>query len=252
MRKLLSILVTAACVGIACLSSAQSESTGGFQKLTPDRLMKQRAIQHMKRPCLAVPKTMTASGIPTIAQLTQPKGKALPTMQSPLRVADTGTTFWGNIIYKSNWTSGDDIGVYQFTASNPVKAEPLTKNQLINASAGSALVGDVYYAVYAQFDQYYSGKVAVDLYAFDVNTWNQINTGNTSMNDWSMAATETATSNDGTVYGLFYNSTLTGFEWGVVDYAQKKRTTISTAKQAYVALGITNDNRLYGVAADDF
>lgn len=250
MRKLLSILVTAACVGIACLSSAQSESTGGFQKLTPDRLMKQRAIQHMKRPCLAVPKTMTASGIPTIAQLTQPKGKALPTMQSPLRVADTGTTFWGNIIYKSNWTSGDDIGVYQFTASNPVKAEPLTKNQLINASAGSALVGDVYYAVYAQFDQYYSGKVAVDLYAFDVNTWNQINTGNTSMNDWSMAATETATSNDGTVYGLFYNSTLTGFEWGVVDYAQKKRTTISTAKQAYVALGITNDNRLYGVAAD--
>ena len=50
MRKLLSILVTAACVGIACLSSAQSESTGGFQKLTPDRLMKQRAIQHMKRP----------------------------------------------------------------------------------------------------------------------------------------------------------------------------------------------------------
>ena len=76
----------------------------------------------MKRPCLAVPKTMTASGIPTIAQLTQPKGKALPTMQSPLRVADTGTTFWANIIYKSNWTSGDDIGVYQFTASNPVKA----------------------------------------------------------------------------------------------------------------------------------
>ena len=70
--------------------------------------------------------------------------------------------------------------------------------------------------------------------------------------DFSLAALETAQAKDGTVYGEFYNSTASNqqYELGTVDYRTRKRTAFGTTTRKYVAMGITSDNSLYGIASD--
>lgn len=68
--------------------------------------------------------------------------------------------------------------------------------------------------------------------------------------DNSLSAVETAQAADGTVYGEFYNKDLSGYEFGVIDYEAKSRTTFGTTTHYYVAMGISKGGTLYGIADD--
>ncbi len=93
------------------------------------------------------------------------------------------------------------------------------------------------------------GSGELTLYTYDLSTWEG---SGKSYNDFSLVALEIAQAKDGTVYGEFYNSTASNqqYELGTVDYRTRKRTAFGTTTRKNVAMGITSDNRLYGIASD--
>lgn len=99
------------------------------------------------------------------------------------------------------------------------------------------------------FQRYGVGSGELTLYTYDLSTWEGCGK---SYNDFSLVALEIAQAKDGTLYGEFYNSTASNqqYELGTVDYRTRKRTAFGTTTRKNVAMGITSDNRLYGIASD--
>lgn len=155
-----------------------------------------------------------------------------------------GRELWGNVVYSSLW---DDtkLGFYTFDATDPVSPSSLWINDNLAANGGGAVVDGVLHAV-----NWYSsdGYLFMDYYRFDAETGEALD--EQGISDVTLVATETAVAQDGTVYGQFYNSDATGYELGVIDYNTLTRTTIGTLSKWYVAMGITSDNTIYGVASD--
>ncbi len=156
-----------------------------------------------------------------------------------------GRELWANSLYSSKWNQGEaEYGIYSFGALNgSIDVNSKVLSPYMYANAGGCLVGDrldviTYNADYQQMIHY----------VFDANT-GEYQTGS-YLNDYSLWSTETAVSADGKVYGDFYSADATSFELGVVDYANDTRTTIGQLNRYYVAMGMTKDNKLYGIAVD--
>ncbi len=186
-----------------------------------------------------------------------------PTSESPLarrkapmlKAAADGRELWGCLRASESWT-GNQFGFYQFNAKeNPSFMPKMLFDtstgipSYIYANAGSRLYDGMLDFVYinTEYPDYY-------FYHYRINTeeepW-QIVVDKERLSDKSLWALETATDNaTGRVYGQFYNSSVTGLEFGEVDYNTMTRTTISQSEHAYVALGVTKDGVMYGVADD--
>lgn len=167
----------------------------------------------------------------------------------PLRTAKTvsGRELWGSVVDDATWgDNGKAYGFYKFNAVSNIAVEALGLNKYICPNGGGAIVGDKLYTVNYTA---YPGVIFASLYVFNTETWER--EGDiVDLNDYSLIACETATADDGTVYGEFFNSDASAMELGIVDYPNKTRTTIGTLGHQYVALGMTKDNVLYGVAED--
>ena len=116
-------------------------------------------------------------------------------------------------------------------------------------NSGAAIQDGIYYGVNADFTFYSWGFVFIDLYKYDMETWEYLGSQDIS-DDFSFVADETATDAAGTTYGAFWSADATVTELGIVDYSIPSRSTIGTLSHSYVALGITKDGQLYGVATD--
>ena len=129
-----------------------------------------------------------------------------------------------------------------------------TPQSYIFAKQGVQLKDSKIYGLYADmtYAEYGSDYVTPYCTVFNTSTWEQLSdeSGTVPNNDCKFVALETANAADGTVYGEFYKSDLSGMEWGKVDYSTKTRTTIGDATHKFVALGVTSKNVLYGVATD--
>ena len=187
----------------------------------------------------------------------------LPTDTSPFiqrkapmqKAATDGRELWGCLRSSESWTS-NKFGFYQFNAKeNPSFTPKMIFDtstgipSYIYANAGSRLYDGMLDFVYINTDypDYY-------FYHYRINTeeepW-QIVVDREKVKDKALWALETATDNaTGRVYGQFYNSSMTGLEFGEIDYNTMTRTTIGEAEHAYVALGVTKDGVMYGVADD--
>ena len=166
--------------------------------------------------------------------------------KAPSLAAATGRELWGNVAYQTGWSSEyTAYGMYTFNATSPISVNSIALNDDLQAVGGGALVDGVFHEV-----NYFSfwGMIFMTHYAFDTDTWEE--TVSESVDDYAMLAKETAVAHDGTVYGEFYSSNLDGLELGVADYNTMTRTTIGSLTKSYVALGITSDKRIYGVASD--
>lgn len=166
----------------------------------------------------------------------------------PMRTARTtnGRELWGSILNDNTWTEDSpQYGIYSFKAKSDIDVSPVGLNENITPNGGGAIVGNrmdfVYYISFW-------GMILPYHFAFDTDTWEQI--GESTSVDMSLIATETAVAADGTVYGVFYNSEGSALELGIVDYEKETRTTIGAVNNQYVSLGITSDNKLYGIAMD--
>lgn len=167
----------------------------------------------------------------------------------PLKAAKyvSGRELWGAIINDNTWSQENPLyGIYKFNAVSNIGVEAIGLNSQILPNGGGAIIGDKMYVV--NFFSFW-GMVFTSLYQFDTNTWEQIGESET-LEDMSLIATETATAENGTIYGSFYSADGQGLELGIVDYENKTRSTIGMLSHMYVALGITKENVLYGVAED--
>lgn len=179
----------------------------------------------------------------------KPRATASTARRAPLRLS-AGTTLWGNLAYDSDWSSSYyPYGYYSFHPTQPVSFTLLsssTQSQEV-ANHGVGYTDGHLYCIYA--DLSYAAYGWVDEYLNDINTdtWTMTTK---SLSDYSLIALETAQAADGTVYGEFYNADFTALEYGTIDYTTLTRTTFGTSSRKMVALGVTNDDRLYGVATD--
>lgn len=185
---------------------------------------------------------MLKAKMPTIDNST---GRATGLKHSAYKLAvNPKQSIWGNVI------TDNLLGMYSF---NPVQSVHFTelasfKKGIFNGGCG--LIDDELHGIY--FDDTYAvyGVLGVFHYAFNIDTW-ELTTQPVQVNNWSIIATETATDpKTGEIFGEFYSSDLKSLEWGVVNYKTMTRTTISKAKYNYLAIGITNDGRAFGVADD--
>lgn len=162
-------------------------------------------------------------------------------LRTPLRAAAGSTTIWGNLRSDYQW------GYYAFHPESPITFTSVGQQSQRIAKNGVQIADGKLYAV--DFARYGVGSGELTLYTYDLSTWE----GTSQMyDDFSLAALETAQAADGTVYGEFYNSVASKetYELGTVDYRTRKRTTFGYTTRRYVAIGITSDNVLYGVAED--
>lgn len=162
----------------------------------------------------------------------------------------SGASFWGTLVYLDSWDSDDGLqfGLYSTTASRSPKFSPLLPLGTFYTDYGSQYAdGHIYGATMTMDDQQ---KPVVTIYDINADTWQA---SGTQMPDSScdLLAIETAQATDGTVYGEFYTKDMKGVTFGTVDYATRTRKVIrSGLKKEYVAMGVTDDNRVYGICSD--
>lgn len=166
----------------------------------------------------------------------------------PFRAAvPTGRELWGSVAFDDTWEEDNELyGFYKFYAGNQMNVEALGLNRKLTPNGGGAIVGDRLY-----FVNYVSlwGSIYPYFYVINTDTWELEGEGQ-YLSNTALIATETATTENGTVYGVFLSADATKYELGIVDYENMTRSTIGTVENRYVALGITKDNVLYGVASD--
>ena len=191
-------------------------------------------------------------GMPTGVQNVKPVADVIRKHRKPsiLKDAAAGTTFLGSASYIY---TDDNYAYNSFCSFNthPFDFNKLIQNNEVIAKNGVCIKDGELYCMETEFNELEVGLIEVTqiLRSYDVNTWEE-NFTPIIIGGVSMTAVETAQAVDGTVYGEFYNEHMNGLQWGIVDYAGHTRSTISDAVNTYVALGITTEGQLYGVATD--
>ena len=223
-----------------------------IRKMTPAQRRAEQQKAEAKTPLLFKGKVFKREQASGVRLLQTGRRKVSPlalTPRVPLRAAASaasGRELWGSMVYDSNWDEYDcPYGMYKFNALSNITTDIVgaTDNY---ANGGGAVVGDrLYFVYYAS----YGYMVEAYLYTYDTETWEMVDDPQ-QLDDFSLIASETAVAADGTVYGAFYNNEGTELELGVADYANMTRSTIGRLSNTYLALGITKDNTLYGVATD--
>lgn len=168
-----------------------------------------------------------------------------------MRVAsEDGRKLWGNVLFDNRWASVSQdyyaYGWYEFMAKNPVKVKQLYVEDFFRATGSGAWIGNnLYFIMYQNF----WGVDMIYYYKYNTDTWEKL--AEKSIDNKSFIANETAIAPDGTtVYGDFLNSEGNGDELCIVDYEKMTRTKIGDLRHSYVAMGVTKQGVLYGVATD--
>ena len=155
-----------------------------------------------------------------------------------------GQTIWGNVI------TDNFLGMYSFYPAQTIDFTELTPYKKGIFNGGCGLIDDELHGIYLDDMFAVYGVLSIFHYAFNTDTW-ELTVQPVQTNDRSIIAIETATDpKTGEVFGEFYSADLKSLEWGVVNYKTMTRTTISKAEHSYLAIGITNDGRAFGVADD--
>ena len=174
--------------------------------------------------------------------------KTKQTPQVPiLRAKDAKPmTFWGNVLYDATWgAETPEYGIYTFGTEAPISVRKQFQDEFFRATGAGAWIEDnLYFVMYQNF----WGTDMIYFYHYDTNTWEK--KVEKRIEDYSLIACETAVAADGTVYGCFLDGNGSNNELGIADYENITRSTIGRLRHSYVAMGITSDNILYGIAED--
>lgn len=174
--------------------------------------------------------------------------KTKQTPQVPiLRAKDAKPmTLWGNVLYDATWgAETPEYGIYTFGTEAPISVKKQFQDEFFRATGAGAWIEDnLYFVMYQNF----WGTDMIYFYHYDTNTWEK--KVEKRIEDYSLIACETAVAADGTVYGCFLDGNGSNNELGIADYENITRSTIGRLRHSYVAMGITSDNILYGIAED--
>ncbi len=175
---------------------------------------------------------------------------------TPLKAAARAAsrTLWGYLSSFTEWpTASCTYGYMSFdaaTAGNFADLKTETADRYMMPNGGGALVDGVYNGVNYKLD---GTSLTITHYQYDTRSgWGSLIVPET-LSSASLIATETASSKyTGKVYGQFYTTDMMSFEYGVIDYDKLTRTTIGPAEVKMVAMGVSSDEKLYGVGADGY
>lgn len=177
---------------------------------------------------------------------------------APKRVATlpSGKELWGFVAYKSDWASdAPHYGLYRLTTGATPELNNMfeyAEDNVYIPNGGCRFADGKFGVMYVdtKFIQY--SMITVKYSEYDYLTGEQTFGPETQYK--TCAAAETAQDSEtGDVYGVFYNNDLTAYEYGKLNFSDLTfidRSTIGTATKSYVALGLSSDKYLYGVASD--
>ena len=143
----------------------------------------------------------------------------------------------------------DVIGLSQ----TPLFDKQMTLDYTAMANGGVGITDGKLSVVYVNKTNLLWGELTAKRYEYDANTWQQLAVAD--ITDPTVIALETAQhAATGKVYGMFYQADLNtrNFDWGVIDYATLTRTTLAMSTHRMVAVGVTQDEILYGIATDGY
>ncbi len=217
-----------------------------MQKMLPSQHVAKARAFDKKYPalCKMLYKTNRTTDASRLKRVGVTCGKSASVKKTPMLQAADGRELYGNVVYSGYW---DEMrpGLYSFKAEENVDPSSLWINEDCAANGGGALVDGVFHSVnWSSSDEY----LFITYCKFNAETGEEIDSR--ELDDVSLIAQELAVAYNGNVYGEFYNSDASAYELGVIDYSTMTRSTIGTLNNNYVALGITKDNTLYGVASD--
>lgn len=142
----------------------------------------------------------------------------------------------------------ENNSLLRYDLADPLVSDTLFTTNYPLGQNGFQLVGDTLYSSFIDFQQTPFGLAfAAVITRLNINTWKgflgQINSAD-------FATVSFAQANNGKLYGEFYNSGFTGYQIGRMDLSTLTREIFGPAEQAYVAMGITSNNRLYAIGID--
>lgn len=261
MRK--SLFVGSLLLASLCASPAQAQillkagrPASIAKKIDQEKWQKEFADFRLRYPWLTSmkmpqkPKEETFARAPKAhAPYKAPEVKKAPRLLAP---AALKTVLWGNQVYGRDWLL-DDFNYQSFSTTAPITTTRIgSTSGMFNAGCG--FVNGELYGIFLDTSWMSYGYIGITKMHYkgtDADEWEAADDNNTDLHDrYDLVAIETAQAADGTIYGEFYNAYATGAEYGVIDYVHDTRTTIGPATKQMVAMGITSDNRLYGVAKD--
>lgn len=194
----------------------------------------------------------------TKAQVEAQKNRPGANFLSPLKAAARAASrdLWGYVNNANAWpTASGSYGYMAFnaaTASDFRDLRPETdpdNKRSMSPNGGSSFYNGKYNFIH--FQQNSSKQLVVTYYQLNTNkNWGSVYAPET-VDDASLIAISTATSQlTGKVYGQFYTSDLSSFEFGIIDYDKMERTSIAASQHKFVAMGVSSEERVYAVATD--
>lgn len=249
-----SVLLIPFGIAVAQSSSSFGVQNPRVQKLTRAEREKNLKAISSKYPLLMKQKELRPrfSAFPVFSRSTV---GIVPLGKNGYAAPKANVTIWANMAYKHGWNnqSYGPFGYYSFHPASPMEYTLLYETPDIQTAArhGVQYKKGHIYGIFLNLSTATSYTSAPE-YLYDTDTKTGKTTTETlnASSYLNLVATETAQAVDGTVYGEFYNSDGSGYEWGTVDYSTKSHTVIGKATNIYVALGITKAGQLYGVASD--
>lgn len=220
-----------------------------MKKTTPNEMLKEQARTRLEHPLIFKKKRFVPrqSQFVETGHLYKAPKEAVLESTSPLMKAAANTRLLADVIYNVAWTSKNSKpGIYSFSPADIDGIDSVMIGDF-GLNAGAAIYDGVIYGVNADFTYASLGYIYETVYIIDTKTGD---VSATDVSDRTIIALETAQAPDGTVYGQFFDSEMETLEWGIMDYKKWRRSTIGASEHVYLALGVTSDNRLFGVASD--
>lgn len=176
---------------------------------------------------------------------------------SPLKAAARAASrdLWGYMYYAKAWpTASHQYGFMAFDAATASNFRDLRTEEERNMlpNGGSSYRDGKYDLInYKRVEG--SNSLILTHYQFNTErSWASVFAPE-SVNEMALLATETATSQlSGKVYGQFYTTDMSSFEFGTIDYDKMERTSIAASQHKFVAMGVSSEERVYGVATDGY
>lgn len=161
-----------------------------------------------------------------------------------------GPRLWGCLYNSNTWNEdGSDAGLYRINLQPSISSEKIFTNDECYANGG-ARIHDGRYGVFScDYSGAGYGVVYTDYLEFNYTSGNRVYSRRQLST--SLASIETAQYVEtGDVYGVYYNSDMSALEFGKMNFDEFTRSTIGEATHFYLALGISSEKDLYGVATD--
>ncbi len=253
MKKTLVSLFSGVLVAASAMAWQPANATANGGHEPPPQIRKARGFgmngnfsnRQETNPLMSLIKTRGGTKTPFREELRTQVQSSRPVKQGvPIRkVSGNGRELYGNVVYQTGWTESTLPGLYSFNASAPITLTAKFSQKDIRANAGTALIGSQYHVMNSVGTQLYHS-------VYDVET-GRLLTDREKVDDPTLIAWETAQDYaTNKIYGLFYDKDMQKLEFGVADYTTMNRTTIGEATNRYVALGLTREGALYGIATD--